>query len=209
MRTGAVLAEQRFHVDPPGWFRTRMPDHPQLQDVAAAVWNDSRLTIRYHPGRTETVSTLEIEPLGLVLKAGLWYLVAGTGRGLRVYRVSRIGEIVPSKATFDRPPDFDLAAFWRQWAASFEAERTSGYRLVLRVHRSALAAVEDLDVGPVEAIDSDDDGWLRVAIHCEAERWAKRAVLELGDRAEVIEPLELREHIATLARRLSDLYAEH
>lgn len=205
VRTAAMLAEQRFHIDPPGWFRTRMPDHPQLQEVAEAVWSDRRLTIRYHPASGKT-SSRDIEPLGLVLKAGLWYLVAGTTGEPRVYRVSRISEIVLSDGTFERPPDFNLAAFWQAWAAKFEADRTSGYRLVLRVHPNALAAVEDLDVGPVEGIEADEDGWLRVAIHCEAERWARRAVLELGEAAEVVEPLDLREEIAALARSLSKLY---
>lgn len=205
VRTAAMLAEERFHIDPPGWFRTRMPDHPQLQGVAAAVWTDHRLTIRYQPANGNP-STRDIEPLGLVLKAGLWYLVAGTAEGLRVYRVSRIGEIVPSADTFQRSRDFDLAAFWREWAANFETDRTSGYRLVLRVHPNGLAAVEDLDVGPVETTDLDADGWLRVVIHCEAERWARRAVLELGEAAEVLEPLQLRDEIIGLARGLSTLY---
>lgn len=205
VRTGAMLAERRFHVDPPGWFRTRMPDHPRLQEIAAAVWTDRRLTIRYHPSSGEP-SARDIEPLGLVLKAGLWYLVATTGGALRVFRVSRISEVVESEVTFTRPADFDLAEFWRAWAAEFEAERTSGYRLVLRVHTTALAAVEDLDVGPVAGIDVDGDASLLVTIHCEAKRWAKRAVLELGDTAEVIEPLELRREIAALARSLSALY---
>lgn len=204
VRTGAMLAEQRFHIDPPGWFRTRMPDHPQLQEVAAAVWGDRRLTIRYHP--TSGRDSRDIEPLGLVLKAGLWYLVARTVEGLRVYRVSRISEIAATDVTFNRPVDFNLAAFWQEWAANFEADRTSAYRLVLRVHPNALAEVEDLDVGPVEAIETEEDGWLRMTIHCEAERWARRAVLELGDNAEIVEPSELRKEIAALACSLVSLY---
>jgi predicted DNA-binding transcriptional regulator YafY len=205
VRAGAMLAEQRFHIDPPGWFRTHMPDHPQLPDVAAAVWSDRVLTIRYHP-TSGNVTSREVEPLGLVLKAGLWYLVARTGGDLRVYRVSRISDIATNDRTFTRPPDFDLAAFWHQWAAEFEADRTSGYRLLLRVHPHALAAVEDLDVGPVEAIDTDDEGWLRVTIHCEAQRWARRAVLELGADAEVLEPVELRHDVAALGRELVRVY---
>src|SRR5207244_2238666 len=114
-------------LDPPGWFRTRMPQHPQLPAVAAAVWAGQRLEIIYGDARRT------IDPLGLVLKAGLWYLVARVGESERVYRVSRVRTIRETGERFHRPDDFDLPSYWDAWARRFEAERSGGYPVVLRV----------------------------------------------------------------------------
>lgn len=205
VRQAARMAEQRFHLDPPGWFRTRMPDHPQLQDVASAVWSDQRLVIGYYSGAGRA-STVQIDPLGLVLKAGLWYLVARAEAEIRAYRISRIAQITTTQETFQRPEGFDLARFWTDWATEFESTRTAPYSVVLRIPPDALAEVEDLDTGPVVAIEREPDGWLRVTVQCQAERWARRAVLELGTRAEVVEPMALRTYMLELARGLERLY---
>ena len=73
-----------FHLDPVDWFRDAAPvDH--LRDVAHAVWNEQRLRMRYESW-TE-VAEREIEPLGLVLKAGAWYVVGRRGRVARTYKL--------------------------------------------------------------------------------------------------------------------------
>ena len=63
----------RFHLDPIDWFRSAAPP-PQLKTVAEAVWVSQRLRIRYESWDQVTERT--IEPLGLVLKAGTWYMAA-------------------------------------------------------------------------------------------------------------------------------------
>ncbi|MEU4682984.1 helix-turn-helix transcriptional regulator [Streptomyces xinghaiensis] len=70
-------AAQRFHLDAPGWWQEPVTPEP-LPLIAEAVWGDRLLTARYRrraeTGGTEVRRTLE--PYGLVLKAGVWYLVA-------------------------------------------------------------------------------------------------------------------------------------
>jgi predicted DNA-binding transcriptional regulator YafY len=80
----------RFHLDPVDWFRDAAPaDH--LREVAQAVWNEQRLRMRYESW-TE-VAEREIDPLGLVLKAGAWYVVGRRGRVARTYRLSNMHEV--------------------------------------------------------------------------------------------------------------------
>jgi len=71
-RVGRV--SERFHLDAPGWFRDA-EDTSFLADIASAVWRDRRIAVRYRRWGNETVER-ELDPLGLVLKAGVWYLVA-------------------------------------------------------------------------------------------------------------------------------------
>ena len=96
---------------------------------------------RRYPGDAEP---RVVGPLGLVNKAGLWYLVASPAGcvhdrpGVRVFRVARIASARPLADAFERPADFELAAFWRQWSAEFEASRPR-LPVTLRASPRALA----------------------------------------------------------------------
>ncbi|WP_437088195.1 helix-turn-helix transcriptional regulator [Streptomyces sp. enrichment culture] len=73
LRDASRTAAQRFHLDAPNWFTE--PRTPELLPaVADAVWDDRRVTARYRRGEDEVER--ELEPYGLVLKAGVWYLCA-------------------------------------------------------------------------------------------------------------------------------------
>src|SRR5919201_6097560 len=93
LRERAERAERLFHLDAPGWFRRR-EETPQLAALAAAVWDGRRVHARYRRG-SGTVVERTLDPLGLVLKAGAWYLAAGSEDGLRVFRVSRFADVEP------------------------------------------------------------------------------------------------------------------
>lgn len=75
LRGAPDSAAQRFHLDAPGWWRE--PDAPDLLPaVAEAVWADRRLAVTYRRRPGAEAVEREVEPYGLVLKAGVWYLVA-------------------------------------------------------------------------------------------------------------------------------------
>ncbi|MFD1150012.1 helix-turn-helix transcriptional regulator, partial [Saccharothrix hoggarensis] len=74
LRSRAGRVRERFHLDAPGWFRGD-EGTPHVAGIADAVWRQRRLRIRYvRWAQVEVERT--VEPLGLVLKAGTWYLVA-------------------------------------------------------------------------------------------------------------------------------------
>src|SRR5207249_8330558 len=72
-----------------------------------------------------TIVRRTVDPLGLVLKGGAWYLVARRSVGMRVYRVSRVASVRPLDDAFERPAEFELAAFWQTWSREFEQNRPS------------------------------------------------------------------------------------
>src|SRR5689334_13894358 len=86
LRDASVRTGQRFHLDVPGWFTDAEPP-PLLTELAHAVWQDRTVTVHYR--RTEDV-VRTVDPYGLVLKNGNWYLVARVSDDLRVYRVDRV-----------------------------------------------------------------------------------------------------------------------
>jgi predicted DNA-binding transcriptional regulator YafY len=188
----AGRAERYFHLDTRGWFRGE-DTVPHLPTIAAATWQGKRLNARYREGSRVVRRTLD--PLGLVLKGGAWYLVAHRSVGMRVYRVSRFASVRVREDRFDRPEGFELAAYWEEWSRTFEASRP---RVEVTVRASELALrflPRDLQGG---------DGVFVVGFENLEE--AYRELLKFGPDAEVIEPPELRDRIAATAREVAALY---
>jgi predicted DNA-binding transcriptional regulator YafY len=213
-REGAGHVAQRFHLDPVGWFRGAERTD-LLQTLAEAVWTARKIRIRYESWR-DTVDR-ELEPLGLTLKAGVWYLVAQargrTGGKPRTYRVAAIEALTLTDEPFARPAGFDLAAYWTAWARDFEARMQRG-QATLRLSPEGLRRLAHLGPAAVEmaartAGPPDAEGWVRATIPIEIDSLphAAQEVLKLGADGEVLEPAELRDHLAGLAARLGGLYA--
>jgi len=207
-RATANRVAARFHLDPVGWFRSA-GEAQLLPAIAHAVWDERCLDVRYQ-GRTGT-AIHKLQPLGLVLKAGIWYLVAGGSDRPRTYRVSNILEITVRDERFERPKDFDFVRFWTLSSRAYEVGL---YRCeaVLRVSPSGMSKLDLL--GSVvarsaaeTAVPPDPDGWVRVVIPIESIEQAAAALIGLGTDVFVLDPPELRRRIAANAGALSALYA--
>lgn len=207
LREASERAGQRFHLDAPGWFADTDPP-PLLAGLARAVWQNTTLTMRY---RRHDEVTRTLEPYGLVLKNGVWYLVGKVGGDLRSYRVDRVTAAEPTGETFDRDPAFDLPAFWAERAAEFVRRmlrdtitiRLSPHGLRLLRHVAEPVAVREA----VEAAgEPDPDGWVRTRLPVESLDVAYSYVLRLGPDAEVLDPPELRTRLAAAADRMRALY---
>jgi predicted DNA-binding transcriptional regulator YafY len=200
LRDAPATAAQRFHLDAPGWFAAGDPPPDALAPLARAVWNDRRVRAGYKDG----VRTLE--PYGLVLKAGAWYLAARLGTRFLIFRVHRFGEIQVLPETFDRVPGFDLAAFWQERAAAFARSllrEVITLRLTERGRRMLRFAADPAAL-PDALASLQPDGTVRLAV--ESLDVAYSQVLRLGPEAEVLDPPELRQMLAEAAARMSELY---
>jgi predicted DNA-binding transcriptional regulator YafY len=206
-RETATRVSARFHLDPVGWFRSA-DDARFLPAIAAAVWNETRLEIRYR--RPTAVVSRKLQPLGLVLKGGVWYLVAQIGKQPRTYRIANIVELTVTDEHFARPVDFDLARFWTTASRAYEIGLYRG-EAVLRVSPRAMAQFDLFGSAVAQAAAETAsppgaDGWVRVVIPIEAIDQAAADLIRLGTDAEVLEPEELRQRIAESARDLLRLY---
>ena len=212
-REQAARVGERLHIDPVDWYRAH--DQPRfLRDVADAVWRGRRLHVRYESWRG--VSARELEPLGLVLKAGAWYLVAAdAGRaGPKIYRLASllaIGE--GTSSVVKRPRGFDLAQVWQQLAAEFESRLR---RIPVRVRVSprgmawlANARIESVVVpAEVSGRRRGRAGWQDILMHVESIEHGARQLLAFGSEVDVLAPKALRDELRAQARRLLMLYAE-
>ncbi|MFI5834138.1 helix-turn-helix transcriptional regulator [Micromonospora sp. NPDC051300] len=209
-RSGRI--RQRFHLDAPGWFRHPEPV-PHLETLAGAVWEDRLVELRYRRWRAPREVTRLVAPLGVVLKAGRWYLVARCDDELRTYRVGAVLDATVTDERFDRPDGFDLAGYWREWTARYERDV---YRDQARIRLTA-AALEFMPyVFPPEmsraaraaAGEPGPDGWLETTVPIESVRHAHGELLKLGAEVEVLAPAELRARFTATAHALTRLYPD-
>jgi predicted DNA-binding transcriptional regulator YafY len=197
------------HLDMPRWFGGR-EDVPCLRDLARALRCGRRLALRY--GDSDNAEPRVVGPLGLVNKAGLWYLVAGVPdrAGIRVFRVARIASARVLPGPFEHPAGFELAAFWREWSAEFEASRPR-LPVTLRASPRALAAFGEIfgrAAGPAlaAALPPDRDGWRVVTLSFEHERAAAHRLAGFGDQVEVLAPPAVRAGLVATAREILRRY---
>lgn len=207
LREQAQHISERFHLDAPAWFR-RSEETEHLAGMARAVWEQRRLRVSYR--RSDRTVERELDPLGLVLKAGVWYLVARADGNLRTYRVSRVTGTEELDDHFERPAGFDLAGWWEHSSAQFEK---SLQRVPVRVRLGpfgarSLPALIDTDLA-VSALDNagppDTEGWREVELPLEEDsQIAAGQLLALGTDVEVIGPPAVRAAFADTARRMAD-----
>ncbi|MEU6789438.1 YafY family protein [Nonomuraea angiospora] len=210
LRDRAGRIQERFHLDAPTWYRDQDPV-TYLPAVADAVWNERRIQVRYRRWKAPQEVERRLDPYGLVVKAGRWYLVARAGEDVRTYRVSQILDLHPLPEGFTRPDGFDLAAYWQEYLAEFEARLRQG-EAVLRLSPRGVERVPDLLTPGVVAAaresaqPPDEEGWTRVTVPIESIEHALGEFLRLGTDAEVLAPAELRDRMAATATELAARY---
>ncbi len=199
----ADKSRSRIHLDQRRWNQPE-PPRAQLTTLRRAVWDDRRLRIRYED-RNRKASTRTVDPLGLVSKAGTWYLVANSGGELRSFRVERIVSAHELAERFERPPNFDLERHWDESSARFaEASRSADCVVTLRAVNDALARITYY--WPADVLSQDERETV-VRVSFPGTEVALFQVLAWSDVATLIEPADLRNVLVARARRALELYA--
>jgi len=199
----------RIHLDPAGWFRVAEAA-PLLPEVARAVWNGRILRIRYR--HAAVTAWRKLAPLGLVLKAGVWYMVAQKGAAFRTYRVSNIVEAQVREEPCVRPNNFALAAYWTRASRAFEID---AYResAKIRLSQRGYGLLELLGPYVVDAAAKtmsapDRHGWMTCVVPLESMEFGIRELMRLGEEVEILGPPALRRQMRQTLKKMSARYRE-
>lgn len=192
--------QQRFFLDPLGWYASH-GEAPFLPAVADAVWQGRALRVRYRRWKAPTDVDRRLEPYGLVLKAGRWYLVAGPGP--RTYRIDQILSLTVLAEKVSVPEEFGLAGYWQAYQASFHEwllRSDAEIRVAPGAERRLSGATARVlaEVGVTDA-----DGWTRATVPVESAEHACREFLALGTDIEVLGPPQLRSRLAEIAQSIA------
>ncbi len=206
-RERALRTEECFHLDPADWYRrSARPKH--LTDVATAAWSRRAIEIDYESWQSRQLRV--VEPFGLVLKAGQWYLVARFKQAMRIYRVEGIQSVRMLEREVVRPRNFSLARVWSAEVSRFEASLRKAKAEIL-VAPDALSRANRLGAEAAEAIFAatpDSSGNRHVTIWIEGTAHAASLLLGFGTGMEVLAPPALRAEVAARAAGLVALYAK-
>ncbi len=209
-RPDAEQARQRLPLDAAAWNTPATDEIPHLRILQEAVWQERKVRLSYRT-RSRVVNERLVEPLGLVAKTNVWYLVSRVAGDMRVYRVSRVQSAALTDEPFERPAGFDLAAYWADWCAQFRATLRQ-FPTVLRFAPEALPILPHFfGEGAHALIDEgeppDAEGWLTLRPTFETIEAACGVALSLGAWVEVLEPAELRERVIQQAASVVAFYA--
>lgn len=205
-RDDAQRFQTRFHLDPVDWYR-EAESVPLLLTVAAAVWQDKQLALHYESWKQETER--KVSPLGLVLKAGSWYLIAARNDKPLTYRISSIRSATMLDEKSQRLTKFDLAAYWDQSIKRFEADLYQSQAVVLASVKGInylryLSAAVAKAVGASHLSAKRKDGRVKLSIPIENIEHASNQLLTLAPDVQVLEPAALR---AAIRKRLIEIKA--
>lgn len=198
----------RFHFDPVAWY-ARAEAVDVLPALTAAVWGDRRIRARYESW--EATATRELDPLGLVLKAGAWYLVAVAvaskgRREPRTYRVASLSDLEVLDVEARRPARFDLERYWAAASADFEARLLTG-SATIRLSPEGTRLLREVSPPAARAFTSahrpsGKEGWREAEVPIEGVAHTARQLLRLGGDVEVVRPAALREAVLEEARKI-------
>ncbi|VFB01977.1 helix-turn-helix transcriptional regulator [Nocardia cyriacigeorgica] len=203
-RGEAEAAADAVVIDPSRWGATERALPAEVRTLQRAVVQRNKVRLDY---RTRTGERFErlVDPLGLVDKDGIWYLVAGTERGRRTYRVDRIGDMAVTDEPAERPADFDLAQAWEQVVDEVERHRSTVAATVLISDR-LLPILRDQQGRHCVVDGPVDDGRIRVRITAPTAWMVAQQLAGWGDSIEVLGPDEVRAELARIGAALVGRY---
>ena len=198
MRAQADSIRARLHIDPTGWRPLADDDVSVLPIVQSALAQNHKLTFRYTRSDGNTASRT-VDPLGIVCKQTVWYLIAQTSAGMRTYRVSRMQDAVVLALQFERPTKFDLARYWKQTTAKLRDQKQTviattalSPEAVLTINR--WCPMTALPNHPTQSSLQKD--WRVFEVEFESYQQARFVILGLGRRAIPLAPKALCKEIA-------------
>ena len=204
-RAEAEAAASATVVDPTRWGELDR-SRPEAVDVLqAAVVRRQRVRLTYTSG-TRRRSERLVDPWGLVDKDEIWYLIAGTERGRRTFRVDRIVAAEPAGETFERPQDFALAEAWDEVVGEVEDRRARTWATLL-IPTAVVWVLRDHFGRHCEPVEDLPDGRTRVRVAAPTPRDIARTLAGWGAAVEVEGPPAVQSELHRIGTELAARYA--
>ncbi|SEH02830.1 Predicted DNA-binding transcriptional regulator YafY, contains an HTH and WYL domains [Nonomuraea solani] len=203
-RAEAEVAAAAVVVDPARWGEPEKARPELVEVLQAATVRRRQVRIGYEGRRGERTERV-VEPWGLVDKDDVWYLLAGTERGQRTFRVDRIAAATVTETEFERPGDFELAQAWERVVTDMERRRSTLSATVLIAAR-LLPILRDHFGRHCHVEGHEEDGRVRVRVAAPMALSIAEQLAGWGARVEVVEPEEVKAELARIGAELVGRY---
>lgn len=203
-REHAEAAAEAVVIDPARWGEN-VKERPELvRQLQDAVVRRKKVRLVY-ASRGREPSERVVDPLGLVDKDDIWYLIAWTPKGQRTFRVERVVSAEVTGEPFERPADFDLSAAWNEVVEQME-ERRSGLTATVLMEGRHLWVMQDR-LGRHCEVDGMDGDRVRIKVTAPTPLMIAQHLAGWGGSIEVLDPPSVQAELARLGRELADRYS--
>jgi predicted DNA-binding transcriptional regulator YafY len=203
-RADAEAAAAATMIDPTRWGE-RDRSRPELVDrLQATVIRQRKVRLTYASSARARSERL-IDPWGLVAKDEIWYLIAGTERGQRTFRVDRILAAEQTAQPAARPDGFTLASAWEQVVGEVEQRRSRTWATIL-IEARFVPILRDHFGRHCHADGQLGDGRARVRIAAPTPLDIARNLAGCCALIEVIEPRTVQAELARIGDELAGRY---
>jgi len=179
-------------------------------DVQSAVYDallrNRKLDVAYMPRGADEAKQYEINPLGLVLKDGLFYLVCSMWDypDIRLITLHRMNTATVMDIPCVAPDGFDLDAY----IASGELDFAIGGKIKLKAKVSSQIAIhlEERPLHDDQQLTQCDSGSYLLESTTQDTNELRWWLLGFGSGVEIIEPANLREEFKQIAIKMATAY---
>lgn len=187
-------------VDHRGWFEPT--SEADVAALAADLRIGNRLHIRYRSSGNTEATWRTVDPYGLLLRAGRWYLVADESGVPRLYAVTRLERWTITNSPRLLREGVSLGQLARELANRLE----SGYDIVVTAELDASRRdlAERILGTRLLAVESDTHPSIVRMKIAYAELGGVRQLLQFADHIRVLDPPEAKRLIYDLARRVAE-----
>jgi len=203
-RGDAEAAAEAVVIDPARWGEHEKDRPDVVKDLQDAVVR--RLKVRLTYSSRGRGSERLIDPLGLVDKDDVWYLIAGTEKGQRTFRVDRIAAAETTDLAAERPKDFDLSQEWARVVDEME-QRRSGMSATVLIEERYLRVMKDQLGRHCEVDGPVDDGRIQFRITAPTPLMIAQHLAGWGGLIDVLDPPSVQAELARLGAELTTRYA--
>ncbi|WP_020386065.1 helix-turn-helix transcriptional regulator [Kribbella catacumbae] len=204
-RANAEAAAEAVVIDPARWGE-HVKERPEMvRRLQDAVVSRLKVRLRY-AGRGRAESERLIDPLGLIDKDDIWYLIAGTEKGQRTFRVERITEAEVTDQPAERPADFDLSEEWSRVVEEMEQQR-SLMAATLLIDERFVWVMRGRHGRHLEVVGPVDDGRIKLRLTAPTPLMIAQHLAGWGATIEVLEPPSVQAELARLGSELANRYS--
>lgn len=175
-----------------------------LSILQEGIWNSKVLNIVYR--KINETKNVILNPLGLVCKRGIWYLIGENNEIIKTYKVSNIESALLTDTLFDRPKDFNLEKHWKSSTSNFKSSIPK-HTFTFKVNPSIVNHIKARQFISISNIVVEDNN-IYMDINFDAIFQGIEFAFGYGKEIEIIYPIDARAEIKKKSYEITKLYSD-
>ncbi|BDS16705.1 WYL domain-containing protein [Clostridium perfringens] len=175
-----------------------------LSILQEGIWNSKVLNIVYR--KINETKDVILNPLGLVCKRGIWYLIGENNEIIKTYKVSNIESALLTDTLFNRPKYFNLEKHWKSSTSNFKSSIPK-HTFTFKVNPSIVNHIKARKFISISNIVVENDN-IYMDINFDSIFQGIEFAFGYGKDIEIIYPIDARAEIKKKSYEITKLYSD-